>query len=85
MLYHHCINFKSYFSLNCEIHRKLWDALTGTELHSFPHRHIVKSVDFSSDSSKLITGCNDKKLRLYDLNEYSTGNFKGLLCFKGMS
>jgi len=51
---------------------KLWDALTGAELHSFPHKHIVKSVDFSLDSTKLITGCNDKKLRLYDLNEYST-------------
>lgn len=56
------------------LNRKLWDALTGAELHSFPHKHIVKSVDFSLDSSKLITGCNDKKLRLYDLNEYSTGS-----------
>lgn len=50
---------------------KLWDAMDGTEIHSFPHKHIVKSVDFSKDSSKLITGCNDKKLRLFDLNEYS--------------
>lgn len=50
---------------------KLWDAMNGTEIHSFPHKHIVKSVDFSHDSSKLITGCNDKKLRLYDLNNYS--------------
>lgn len=49
---------------------KLWDAMTGTEIHSFPHKHIVKSVDFSQDSSKLITGCNDKKLRLFDLNNY---------------
>ncbi len=53
--------------------RKLWDAMNGNEIHSFPHKHIVKSVDFSHDSSKLITGCNDKNLRLFDLNEYSTG------------
>jgi serine-threonine kinase receptor-associated protein len=50
---------------------KLWDSLTGTEIHSFPHKHIVKSVAFTRDSSKLITGCNDKKLRLFDLNDYS--------------
>lgn len=51
---------------------KLWDTLSGTEIHSFPHKHIVKTVDFSHDSSKLITGCNDKKLRLFDLNDYNT-------------
>lgn len=51
---------------------KLWDAMNGEEIHSFPHKHIVKSVDFSHDSSKLITGCNDKNLRLFDLNEYTT-------------
>jgi len=50
---------------------KLWDALSGTEIHSFPHKHIVKTVDFSYDSSKLISGCNDKKLRLFDLNDYA--------------
>lgn len=47
--------------------------MNGEEIHSFPHKHIVKSVDFSYDSSKLITGCNDKNLRLFDLNEYATG------------
>lgn len=49
---------------------KLWDSLSGAEIHSFPHKHIVKSVDFTNDSSQLITGCNDKKLRLFDLNNY---------------
>lgn len=52
---------------------KLWDALNGTELHSFSHKHIVKSVDFTKDSQHLVTGCNDKLLRLYDLNNYSSG------------
>ncbi len=49
-------------------------AQTGQELHSFTHKHIVKSVDFDSiDCSKLITGCNDKNLRLFDLNNYESG------------
>lgn len=47
--------------------------MTGTELHTFSHRHIVKSVDFSTDTSLLVTGCNDKSLRLFDLNNYSSG------------
>lgn len=51
---------------------KLWDAITGTELHSFSHKHIVKSVDFTRDSNYLVTGCNDKSLRLFDLNNYTS-------------
>ena len=26
---------------------KVWDAVTGKELHEFAHKHIVKSVEFS--------------------------------------
>ncbi|RNA19080.1 Serine-threonine kinase receptor-associated [Brachionus plicatilis] len=51
---------------------KLWDAKSGVEIHSFSHRHIVKSVDFSSDTNHLVTGCNDKNLRLFDLENYAT-------------
>ena len=28
-------------------HRKIWDALTGDELHSFEHKHIVRACAFS--------------------------------------
>ena len=27
--------------------RKLWDALTGDELHSFEHKHIARACSFS--------------------------------------
>ncbi|GAB6029638.1 hypothetical protein CHUAL_005375 [Chamberlinius hualienensis] len=48
---------------------KVWDAVSGEELYSFTHQHIVKSVDFSKDSKHLLTGSNEKILRIYDLNQ----------------
>lgn len=53
----------------------IWDALSGTEKHSFSHKHIVKTVDFSSDDSLLLTGSNEKLLRIFDLNNSSSGTF----------
>eukprot|EP00051_Salpingoeca_urceolata_P033588 m.21412 g.21412 ORF g.21412 m.21412 type:complete len:321 (+) comp6403_c0_seq1:377-1339(+) len=46
---------------------KVWDAISGDELTSFSHPHIVKAVDFSSNDDRLLTGCNDKALRVFDL------------------
>ncbi|BFZ03043.1 hypothetical protein BsWGS_06083 [Bradybaena similaris] len=48
---------------------KVWDAEKGEELHSFSHKHIVKSVDFSRDSRYLLTGSNEKLLRIFDLQK----------------
>ena len=48
---------------------KVWDANSGEELHSFQHKHIVKSVNFSKDSSLLATGSNEKLVRIFDLNK----------------
>ena len=31
--------------------RKIWNALTGNELHSFEHKHIVRACAFSQVSS----------------------------------
>ena len=53
--------------------RKIWDALSGEELHSFAHKHIVKTVDFSADSENLLTGSNEKMLRIFDLNKLDAG------------
>eukprot|EP00054_Salpingoeca_dolichothecata_P021512 m.137882 g.137882 ORF g.137882 m.137882 type:complete len:333 (-) comp24010_c0_seq1:143-1141(-) len=51
---------------------KVWDAISGAELHSFSQPHIVKAVDFSADSQKLLSGCNDKCIRIYDLAKPDT-------------
>ncbi|XP_054160813.1 serine-threonine kinase receptor-associated protein-like [Oppia nitens] len=48
---------------------KIWDAVTGQELHTLSHAHIVKTVDFSNDDKFLATGSNDKLIRIYDLNK----------------
>ena len=35
---------------------KLWDAITGNELHTLQHSHIVRACQFAEQSPKLITG-----------------------------
>lgn len=47
---------------------KVWDALTGDELHSFEHKHIVRACAFSEDTHLLLTGGVEKILRVYDMN-----------------
>ncbi|XVE70391.1 hypothetical protein DITRI_Ditri10aG0068900 [Diplodiscus trichospermus] len=47
---------------------KVWDALTGDELHSFEHKHIVRACAFSEDVHLLLSGGVEKVLRIYDLN-----------------
>ena len=47
---------------------KIWDTYTGQCLHSFPHNHIVRTVALSSTSSHLITGGQEKKARIFDIN-----------------
>lgn len=48
---------------------KVWNAVSGDEMHSFAHKHIVKCVDFSPDARLLLTGSNEKLLRIYDLDK----------------
>lgn len=47
---------------------KIWDTYTGQCLHSFPHNHIVRTVALSSTSSHLLTGGQEKKARIFDIN-----------------
>ncbi|CAF5194775.1 unnamed protein product, partial [Rotaria magnacalcarata] len=47
---------------------KLWDANTGAELQTFEHKHIVRSVDFSSINKEwLLTASNEKLIKIYDV------------------
>lgn len=46
---------------------RVWDAITGDPLYTLPHQHIVKTCDFSCDSTKLATGGHEGLLRIYDL------------------
>uniref|UniRef100_A0A2M4APQ3 Serine-threonine kinase receptor-associated protein n=1 Tax=Anopheles triannulatus TaxID=58253 RepID=A0A2M4APQ3_9DIPT len=47
---------------------KIWNAVSGEEVHSLQHNHIVKTVAFSRDSQYLVTGSNEKLVRVFDLN-----------------
>ena len=53
--------------------RKLWDAEKGEELQTFAHKHIVKSVNFNKDGTLLLTGSNEKLLRVFDLGKPDAG------------
>ncbi|XP_052811869.1 serine-threonine kinase receptor-associated protein-like [Mya arenaria] len=48
---------------------KVWDAESGEELKTFQHKHIVKCVDFSNDGNYLLTGSQEKILRIFDLEK----------------
>lgn len=54
---------------------KLWDAVSGNELHTLQHSHIVRACQFAEQSPKLITGGYEKKLRLYDLDKMDAEPF----------
>ncbi|XP_024371090.1 uncharacterized protein [Physcomitrium patens] len=46
---------------------RVWDALTGDELYSFEHKHIVRTCAFSESTTHLLTGGAEKVLRIFDL------------------
>lgn len=46
---------------------RIWDTYSGQALHSFPHNHIVRSVALSPTASHILTGDQEKKVRIFDL------------------
>lgn len=48
---------------------KVWDTFTGKFLHSFPHNHIVRTVALTPSPNKLVTGGQEKKVRIFDLSK----------------
>lgn len=51
---------------------RIWDACGGTQLHEFQHNHIVRTCNFSHDTTKLVTGGMEKIIRIFDLNQPDT-------------
>jgi len=47
----------------------LWDCITGDALHTFTHKHIVRAVALSEDSSRMLTGGHEKILRVFDVQQ----------------
>lgn len=46
---------------------RLWNAVTGSCVAVLPQKHICKSVAFSADSSRLLTGGNTSSINIYDV------------------
>ncbi|KAL1741698.1 WD40-repeat-containing domain protein [Schizophyllum fasciatum] len=46
---------------------KIWDSYSGEVLHSFPHNHIVRTVAISPGASHILTGGQEKQVRIFDL------------------
>jgi serine-threonine kinase receptor-associated protein len=46
---------------------KLWDAVSGDNIRSFEHRHVVKTVEFIKSGAWIATGGHEKFLRVYDI------------------
>ncbi|KAJ1563992.1 hypothetical protein HK096_010081, partial [Nowakowskiella sp. JEL0078] len=47
---------------------RLWDAFTGIEIHQFlGHTENVTSIAFSKDGTKLVSGSDDKSIKLWDM------------------
>lgn len=67
---------------------KVWDTYTGECLHSFPHNHIVRTVALSPTSSHLLTGGQEKKVRIFNITrpdlEPETLEDSGGLAHEGM-
>jgi serine-threonine kinase receptor-associated protein len=46
---------------------RLWNAVTGACVSVLPQKHICKSVAFSADSTRLLTGGNTSSINIYDV------------------
>ena len=57
----------SRFHILIVLSSKIWDTYSGDPLCSFPHNHIVRSVALSPSASHLLTGGQEKKVRIFDL------------------
>ncbi len=47
----------------------LWDAQTGEMLKSYEHQRIVRCCTFTKDDSSIITGGQEKLIRIFDIQK----------------
>jgi len=66
-----CANGSKAATGSADFTAKVWDTYSGSELHSFPHNHIVRTVSLSPSASHLLTAGHEKKVRLFDLTRPS--------------
>eukprot|EP00124_Ichthyophonus_hoferi_P000491 Ihof_evm21s18 gene=Ihof_evmTU21s18 len=59
---------------------KVWNAVTGAEMLSYSHKHIVKAVDYSKDDKWVLTASNEKIIRMFDVE---SGKTDEVAVFKG--
>jgi WD40 repeat protein len=74
----HFVHVPAYFEVYSFVFSKIWDAVSGEELHTFQHKHIVKCVDFSTDGNRLLSGSQEKILRIFDLENLDSGKNENL-------
>lgn len=64
----HDLPYRSELTCLSSRSRKVWDTVSGSCLTTLPHNHIVRTVDLSASAGKVLSGGNEKKLRLWDLS-----------------
>ena len=57
---------------SADFHASIYDAITGDKTYCWEHKHIVRCVHFASDGHRLATGCQDKGIRIFDVNQPSS-------------
>jgi len=66
-----CVSINNFATKACtgsaDFSCKIWDCVSGNELGELPHDHIVRACCFSDDGMRLATGCQDKKMRVFNL------------------
>lgn len=84
-----CVSINNQASRACtgsaDFTARIWNCMTGDSLMEFPHDHIVRSCQFSPGSAeKIATGCQDKLVRVFDLNQAQQTNSRDpLIVLKG--
>ena len=59
---------------------RLWDAETGKQIRAFGNSGGIRSVAFSPDGARVLTGSHDKTARLWDISDIPKGSIFDIAC-----